>query len=90
MLKYNELISKALQGKTPTQEELNQLPPDLRTAFWKDYQKHRLVESQIQENLLPGFSKDIELDQKLFENIKKGELEQRKRQRKDVATSIEK
>lgn len=90
MLKYNELISKALQGKTPTQEELNQLPPDLRTAFWKDYQKHRLVESQIQENLLPGFSKDIESDQKLFENIKKEELEQRKRQRKDAATSIEK
>jgi len=90
MLKYNELISKALQGKTPTQEELNQLPPDLRTSFWKDYQKHRLTESQIQENLLPGFRKDIESDQKLFEDIEKRELEQRKRQRKDVATSIEK
>jgi len=90
MLKYNELISKALQGKTPTQEELNQLPPDLRTSFWKDYQKHRLTESQIQENLLPGFRKDIESDQKLFEDIEKRELKQRKGQRKDVATSIEK
>lgn len=97
MLKYNELISKALQGKTPTQEELNQLPPDLRTAFWKDYQKHRLAESQIQENLLSGYGrmanvlgKDIESDQELFEDIRKRELEQRKKQRKEVATSIEK
>ncbi len=45
---YNKLLSNALNsGRKPTEQELNKLPPDLRTAFWKDLQKGEDLKAEL-------------------------------------------